>query len=215
MSDQQLTGQRATAEVEELLAEITLPSARGGRRQPSPLSIDVVRSLSEADLPQLLSPAPEGTKPPGIAQLRQSHHLLARTLAEGHSQQHASAITGYSPSYISILCDDEAFKELLLYYQQNKELIFADVAERMKTLGLHALEELQERLAKDPEAWKNREIMELAELLLVKGRLQPGGSLGTVGGASPGGVTVNVKFVTPGQQAGARGPVVDLQVEPA
>ncbi len=182
----------------QLLEEVELGSARGGRRIAAPLEIEVVRALTEADLPELLSPATVPAGATGHLQIRHSHHLLARCLAEGHSQEHASLMTGYSPSYISSLKGDPAFAELLAYYATQKEQIFLDVAERMRVLGLSTLDELQARLAGKPDEWTRRELMELAELMLVKGRQSPGGT----GGPGPGagaGVTVNVKFVTAGE----------------
>jgi hypothetical protein len=61
----------------------------------------------------------------------------------------------------------------------------------MEVLGLSALDELQARLEADPEGWTKRELMELAELLLIKQRLP-----GERREVSPGGVRVNVQFVT-------------------
>lgn len=186
-----------------LLEEVVLGSARGGRKLAAPLQIEVVRALTPDDLPLLINPPPStGPKQSAVQEMRHGHHLLARTLAEGHSQEEASLITGYSPAYISTMKGSPAFEELLAYYQQQKELIFVDVMERMKALGLSGLDELQSRLAKEPDRIAFRELLELVETTLVKGRTPQAQQPGTGGP----GVVVNVKFVS----AKAKDEAVDM-----
>ena len=79
----------------------------------------------------------------------------------------------------------------MAYYEGKVEQEYVDGLERMQVLGLSALDELQARLEADPEGWTKRELMELAELLLIKQRLP-----GERREVSPGGVRVNVQFVT-------------------
>ena len=67
-----------------------------------------------------------------------------------------------------------------------------DVLERMKSLAIGSLDELQARLADEPTKWSKRELMDLAELLLKHGA---GGEKVTSGNAGAGGATVNVTFV--------------------
>jgi hypothetical protein len=137
-----------------------------------------------------------------VQALRASHHQLAQLLARGAAATEASLITGYSISRISILKSDPTFAELLASYQVNRELVFADTLERMRILGLSTLDELQDRLEADPARWSNRELMEMAELMLVKPRIAgPMGQSSALGGSTPGtgqgsAVTVNVKFVS-------------------
>lgn len=198
-------------------SELNLSPARGGRRSAPPLTIQVVRALTEDDLPQLSSPPPVGSTAPSIASLRASHHQLAQLLARGVPDTEASLITGYSISRISILKGDPTFSELLANYHTERELVFADTLERMRVLGLSTLDELQERLEHDPTRWSNRELMEMAELMLVKPRIAtPMGQASSLGGAPTGGassgsgVTVNVKFVT----ADAPTLIIDGEAEP-
>lgn len=199
----------SNAKLDELLDEVELPSARGGRKRAMPVEIEVVRSLTSEDLPLLLDPPPVPAEQRyGTLQIRHAHHLLARCLANGTDQNDAALITGYSVSYISDIKNSPAFAELLAYYQTKKELVFVDVAERMKVLGLNSLDELQRRLEAEPDEWSKRELMELSKLMLIDGRASPGSSQG---GGGPGvGLNINVKFVTAGQGPSLPGPLVDV-----
>ena len=176
-----------------------LGSARGGRRKSKPLMVEVVRELTCDDLPSLHA----GHPPTPIApKLRHSHHQLAQLLARGTAQEDAALITGYSPSYISTMKSSPAFAELLSHYGSIQEEKFADVLDRMKSLGLSTLDELQERLELDTESWSHRELMEMAELLLVKPmRVPPIGAGGSSNGSGSAGVQVQVNFVTATQPA--------------
>ena len=173
--------------------ELVIGSGRGGRKPTGELQVEIVRELCEGDLPALANPPPVESRAPSVQSLRASHHQLAQVLAQGTSEGEAALITGYSLSRISVLKTDPTFSELLAHYQHNRELVFADVLERMKVLGLSSLDELQERLEQEPGAWSRRELMELAELMLIKGRMQGGAVAGAGGGA---GVSVTVSFVS-------------------
>lgn len=169
------------------------------RPQPPPLEINIVRFLTEDDLEILNNPPALGTQAPAIQSLRATHHQLAQLLVRGVTESEASLITGYSLSRISILKSDPTFSELLANYSTQRELAFADTLDRMRILGLSALDELQERLESSPEKWSNREVMEMAELMLVKPRAAANGSslgVSPVLSSAPSGVTVNVKFVS-------------------
>lgn len=177
--------------------------SRGGRRQAPELVIEIVRPLTEEDLPRLISPDPVNSKPIPIQALRASHHQLAQLLSQGRPDSEISLITGYSPSRISILKSDPTFKELMASYQNIREQVFVDTLERMKILGLSTLDELQERLENAAERWSNRELMEMADLMLVKPKLAtPLGQSSALGGAlqntnqgAISGVAIHVQFV--------------------
>jgi len=66
----------------------------------------------------------------------------------------------------------------------------------MRTLGLSTLDELQARLEAEPESWSKRELMELAELTLLKSRVLPPTGSDSGPGSTSGGVQVNLQFVT-------------------
>lgn len=183
----------------------------GTRPQPPQLEISIVRSLTEDDLEILNHPPSIGSQAPVLQSLRATHHQLAQLLVRGVTEGEASLITGYSLSRISILKSDPTFSELMANYSTQRELAFADTLDRMRVLGLSALDELQERLETSPEKWSNREIMEMAELMLVKPRVvsSPGTSP-VIGSAPHSGVTVNVKFVS----SDAPALVIDGKPEP-
>jgi hypothetical protein len=105
-------------------------------------------------------------------------------------------IAGYSQSRVSLLKADPMFRELLAHYAAQREIAHADVLERMRVLGMNSLEELQARLEETPEAFSPRELMELTELMLVKGRIGAGGAAGAGAPQLTAGVAVNVNFVT-------------------
>jgi len=146
---------------------MSMPSARGGRKPSAPLDLEVIRELKTGDLETILTSPKAGTGVT-LAAIRHGHHLLAQALAKGCKPGEASLITGYSPSRISILQSDPAFAELISHYKSLVDERFTEVAERMKALGLSAMDELQERLEVNPEGFTNREMMELTELMLVK-----------------------------------------------
>lgn len=192
-------------EMRELLDEIDLGSAKGGarRRAGGEVTMTIVRSLTEDDLPMLTEAQPLQATPPGLVKIRQTHHYLAQLLAKGDVNDHeASLITGYAPSRISILRQDPLFKELLESYSANRAAIFIDVMERMKVLGLSTLDELQARLEEEPENFSRRELMEMAKLMLIDSKPRDGGQ-GVTANAS---IALNVKFVAPSPQA----PMLDV-----
>ena len=200
-----------------LLAELDLGPARGGkRREEEPLICEVVRGLTSEDLGDLMNPPPVEAPAQRIKRVHHQHHQLARLLAQGIADVEASFMTGYSQSYISTIKNhDPAFRELMAYYASEREAIFVETVERMKGLGLRTLDELQARLEEDPERWSNRELMELADLTLVRPMKVGSGQFGGQGGAGAGGgagVVVNVKFVQPGEVPATRPMVVDAEV---
>lgn len=157
---QEIIPPSALAELEDM----TFPRPRGNR--PEPLAIEVLRVLELKDLQAL------GTSvvavPQRLLQIRQPHHQLARTLCEGKEIVEASLITGYAPGTISQLLNDPAFQELMCYYGTQREQVFVDTLERLKSLGLTSHEELQRRLDEAPEKFTNTQLMELVEMALLK-----------------------------------------------
>lgn len=192
-----------------------LPPRRGGRVARR-VRWQVVRVLRvPGDLPLLFERQPRPRKT--LKQIRHSHHQLARLLAEGVAQEEAGLITGYSPSYISVMKTDEAFQGLIQYYVTQREIKFVDVVDRMRSLGLSTLDELQARLESEPEEWTRRELMEMAELMLVK----PAAARTPMVQNSLAPVSVNVRFVTANHEP-LRDPkditpvpVIEHQPEPA
>lgn len=165
--------------LEGIVMATPIPSARGKRA--TPIVLEYVRDLNEGDLEMILNPPPKGIETSPLMKLRNTHHQLARLMAEGRPQAECSLITGYCPSRISILKNDPAFKELVAYYQTQAEAVYLNVHERLAALGMSTIEELQERLESDPERFTNKELMDLGELLLDRTVAPPKG----VKGSSP------------------------------
>lgn len=179
-----------------------------GRKAAKMIAWEVIRSLRVPDDLHFLTeslPAPRAN----LTQIRHSHHQLAQLMAQGTDQVECSRLTGYNNAYISVLKGDPTFKELIAYYSSQRDQAFVDVVERMRSLGLSTLDELQARLENDPGSYSNRELMEQAELTLIKpmaasrGQIQPGQAGNT-------GVSVNVKFVQAAPAGATEGPIIDV-----
>lgn len=193
---------RLDPDLDEITLSLLVPPARG--RRPSSALMEYVRDLRLSDIQALDSPVPLGIRTPQLTRIRNTHHALARALADGISQTEAGYITGYSPSRISILKQDPSFQELVEYYKTQAQAKYLDVHQRLATLGISTLEELQERLEHRPEGFANRELMEMAELCLDRSvtakAAQPGGA----------GIAISIKFERPE----AAGPLIDQDPDP-
>lgn len=179
-----------------------------GRAQKPGLEVSIVRSLGVEDIPALefgqqLVPT---AKQPGPSQLKHAHHQVARLMAEGRPLVEISLISGYTPEYLGQLKQGLDFQELMKYYDSQRDAIFVDTVERMKSLGITTLNKLQSQLEDDANVWTKRELMEMAELMLLKPQQQrPGGG----SGASAPGVSISVKFVS----AAAQPELIDITPE--
>jgi hypothetical protein len=178
---------------EDLLSEMVGRAPNGG----SWPRVEVVRSLGADDLPLLTQ---KGLPRQPLAKIRHSHHEAARLMALGHPDVEISLFTGYTPVHLHNLRNDPAFQELLAHYSGIEEQKFVDVLERMRQLGLNSIDELQERLDSDPESWSKRELLELAELTILKPLQRTAGAVGGggpgAGGLAGGAVQIAVNFVT-------------------
>jgi hypothetical protein len=157
-------------ELDDLVREIGLglPSARGRKPLSKSLEVGETRPLQVEDVVASRAgnhPLPTST-PPSLQKLRSRHHQLAQMLASGLTDTQVCLALGYSPSRISILKADPAFKELLAYYDKQHEKLHLDVQERLITLGLDSIEVLQQRLDDDPDEFSARELKEMAEMAL-------------------------------------------------
>jgi hypothetical protein len=168
-----------------------------------------VRELEPQDLAVLQAPGRAVVVPQATLQtLRSAHHRLAQALAQGLDTKAVALMTGYSVGRISVLATrDPSFMALVDHYREVQELKFAELAELMSQLGRTTLEELQEQMDERPESFTTQQKMDLFELM-AKGRggpLEPRSQAPMQGpGAGAGGVTVNVKFVTPGEAPGTQ-----------
>jgi hypothetical protein len=136
---------------------------RTSGRASAPVLAEVVRPLLAEDLEKLAEH--RGTKPGTVVKLRDSHHALARVLANGVRPGEASIITGYSLASISRLQADPAFQELLAFYREAKDAAFADLQDRMASLSLDALEELRDRLNDSPQDFSPDALLDMIKVL--------------------------------------------------
>lgn len=187
-----------------LLSELDLgPGQLARRPHKAPLEIEVIRQLGPADLAAIQNPPESAEGTPVVRQLRHSHHRIAELVAAGRPPAEISIVTGYAASYISSLRGDPAFNELVAYYEFQKREIFADSIERLKSLGLDAIERLHERLNDPEKVWSNKELMDLVEMSLVAPQQAKGTPGGTQAAAN---LNLEVRFV--GAQA-KDSPVLD------
>lgn len=159
--------------LDALIDEVMAPRGRG--RKTSEVSAVTRRSLTKADVDALWA-LPEGglsSVTPPLQRIRFQHHSLARLLAEGRPQEECALITGFSPSRISILKQDPAFKELLASYLASTQAVYVNVHERLAALGLNTIEELMERLDTEPDSFSHNELMELSKLTLDRSGYGP------------------------------------------
>jgi hypothetical protein len=183
------------------LENISLGSARG--RKAKPFYAQVQRELNAGDLEVLLNPPEVGEGLAIVKKMRNTHHMLARLLAEGRPPGECALVTGYSSSRISILQNDPAFKELVAYYRGQAQEKFLNVHERLASLGLAAIDELQERLEEDPDGFSKRELLDLGIAMMDRSVTQP--KTGPGGGSGPA-VALQVTFVeSPHKQSEALG----------
>lgn len=139
----------------------------GRGRTTHPLTFEVSRNLSVEDLIAKGS-AEQSTKAPPLKELRVQHHSIAKMLAQGHKPGAISAILGIGAARISILQADEAFKELLAYYQDMSQKEFAateaDMAKMLHGLGVDSISVLHERLLEEPEKFSPKELASIIQL---------------------------------------------------
>lgn len=196
------------SELPVLLDQVDLGSARGGRKPQSPLEVSVLREISTEDLPGITAP-PVGTSVTTVREMRAAHHRLAELVAKGTPGVEISAITGYSQAYISSLGRSPAFAELVEYYSVQNQQIYVDALERLKTLGLTSIEELQRRLDENPEKPSLRELMELVEMSVLAPSAARVAGKGIATGGAGTAPLVEIKFVgTPPAASG--GPTIDV-----
>lgn len=112
--------------------------------------MEVLRELTESDLALLATE--RGIKPSHIARLSERHHALARCLASGLSVSDACAITGYTPSRVSILKGDPSFEELISFYTSAKAGLVHDFADKAAIARNMATDLIIERMEDTPEA---------------------------------------------------------------
>jgi len=136
--------------------------SRPGRKAKAFTAIPA-RELRPADFALL---ANRSVQPPSIKKITERHHAVARALAGGLRPGEVAIATGYDPARISILQQSPAFRELVAFYSDAKDAIFAQTFEQISGLAKDAVMELRDRLEEKPEEFSNGMLLELSTKML-------------------------------------------------
>lgn len=146
------------------LGSIIVPE--GLQVRPTMTTCTIEGALEEEDLRQLLlSPsdvAPSEEDPSDLKKIKEKHHHVARLIADGLSQRLVANICGYTETYISILLNSPAMQELVELYRIQNGKATQVAIEKLKTVGLKALEQLDEKL--EAKELNNNELLQAAKL---------------------------------------------------
>jgi len=140
------------------LRELGLTDTLRGRKKLE-LTAEVVGELEAADL--VLLSEERGIKPQGLKRLTTRHHALARGLASGLSDPDVAHINGYTPSRVSVLKGDPAFKELVEHYKKNVEAEYLDMHDQLAGLSQDAIQELRGRLEDAPADFSKQMLLDI------------------------------------------------------
>lgn len=148
------------------LSEIIVPADL----QPKPIVTCVVEGhLEESDLRELaLSTRPSEAdneaddNPADLKKIREKHHSVARMVASGLTQRMISQLCGYTESYLSILLNNPAMQELVEMYRIQQGAGSQIIAERLRTVGLKALEKLETAI--EGGKMSNQELLSASKL---------------------------------------------------
>lgn len=131
------------SEVRETVRELSLVSPAFAAE---PLTFVVERELTDADMALLASGSRGTSVQERLRATTYRHHLAARLIADGEPNAAVALATGYSPGTIGGLRSDPKFVELVEHYHTQKEQVYLDVHQRLGTLGMSAVDELQDRV---------------------------------------------------------------------
>lgn len=130
--------------------DLSLPLRTRGRPQV-PVECEIVGELTAEHISRLGET--RGVQSTSLKSIRDSHHKVARLVAQGLSGIEISMMTGYSQSRISILKGDPAFNELCEFYRgQVAQLEYDSMAESIakSTLARNlALDKMVDLLEED------------------------------------------------------------------
>ena len=101
-----------------------------------------------------------------LVKIRQSHHRVARLIAEGKRLNEVANLTGFASSYISVLQQDPTMKELIAFYESKVQTKFQDLIDKMKDMSADAMAELHERILQNPDMVSTKDLVSLAKMVL-------------------------------------------------
>lgn len=144
------------------MTDLGLDLFRTKGRAARPVAAEVVGEVSRSDL--ALLGTERGTKAAPLKRIGERHHSLARMLAGGMKPGEAAVAVGLHPSRVSILQDDPTFAELVKFYRENVDAVYANLHERLAGMSADAAEELRRRLEDNPEELGLGSLMEMVKL---------------------------------------------------
>lgn len=132
---------------------------------PDELITDV-RPLRPADLVQVVATKRPSTGRPesAVKRLSARHRLAARLIAEGKSNIEVANICGYTPQNIVILKQAPAMQDLIKHFQEEADVVYRSVNERLSEVAGEALDLLMDKIENDPEAVSLNQAIELVKL---------------------------------------------------
>lgn len=146
------------------LSKIAVPE--GLQFTPTMTTCTIEGQLEEEDLRQLVMGTgdvrPDEDDPSDLKKIKEKHHHVARLVADGLKQTLVSALTGYDDAYLSVLLKAPAMIELVELYRIKNGAAIDVVTEKLKTVGLKALERLDARVEADE--LDNNELISTAKL---------------------------------------------------
>lgn len=146
------------------LSQLVVPE--GLQFKPTMTTCVVEGALEEEDLRQLIMTTsdvvPDQDDPTDLKKIKEKHHHVARLIADGLSNRLVSSITGYTESYLSVLLNAPAMIELVEMYRLKNGAANQLITEKLKTVGLKALERLDARI--DADELDNNELISAGKL---------------------------------------------------
>jgi len=177
-------GEQGLSEAETAQLEATLVALPKKPQLLPPITFEIVRELTEDDLPALARPSKTERSGGSVVKLHSRHHQIARLVAEGRDLADIALISGYNSAFISQLQHNPAFAALVAHYSGVAEIAAVDAIERLKALGVEAIEVLQERLAEQPDEFSNGQLADLVDLAVVRPQVAAMKAAGNVAAAN-------------------------------
>lgn len=188
-------------QTEAILAGANL-SRRGRGKSPAPLGVCVERPLTREDIEEIGTKEVGVSAPPPISQLRDSHHEVARLMAQGFRQVDISRKTGYSQSRLSVLKNDPAFSELVESYREVVEEVFIDTNHKLKSLTDDGISIMHERLLDDPDSISDTLLLDLIKAVADRAGFAPVSKSLNLNATLDGGTLEELKNKVKGRQNG-------------
>lgn len=186
------------------ITDLDLDSLSRPGRKAKVFTAAIARDLVPADMALLAS---RSVQPAPLKKITERHHTVARMLASGLKPGEVAVATGYDAARISILQQTPAFRDLVAFYSDAKDHIFADTFQQLAGLAKDVVLELRDRLEDRPEEFTNGMLLEIATKTLDRSGHGPTSTQQNL--------NVNVTLGTRLEAARARARAALLDITPA